>query len=403
MSSLGMSHSWDNPTTEKGYSNNFPSSKAYIEQITFRHLLTHTSGLSRESQKGTTKYYGSSRASTDICPPHDAYQGDIQCDQNRDSNWRAWAQHIVSYMMPNCGYKHYESISLTVKDCLPGKYFHYSNAAYAILGLALDNFLKGKNASNTLEDWISTEVFSTLNMTDTVFTWVDYTEEQKNRTVHGCQGGEELGTCNQSRALTDYSDRGMKTPPGGIWSTTTDLANYLLRLNSMVPMATSAGIYAVDPTFSPKHDEQSEEESSQMPQFKYGHGWYISENFTCSAEGKYQHHFHGAWGTVPGFTSFMMTNFNPNDNSTTRYAIVMLRSYNFAGRFNLGNQARRYLWRLLHPEVRLETLQCPVAVLDHFSAGDKKIEDQKKESASNYLIYTRPVIIMCTMLTLLLS
>ena len=103
-------------------------------------------------------------------------------------------------------------------------------------------------------------------------------------------------------------------------------------------------------------------------EFTYGHGFYISKNYTCAK--KYGgEHFQGAWGTVPGYTSYMLTNPRPRKGQQ-QYALIMLRSYNYAGRLNIGNQARRLLWRILHPDIRIESLCCPVVIVDDHNDGD---------------------------------
>lgn len=368
LSTLGMAHLWNAPNATDGYNKNTPTSSEYIKRITFRHLLTHTSGLSRESMKNGKYSYASSRTHTPRCPPEDEFQGKLPCSQDKDNNWRPWIQHVVSYMMPACGYFKYPEMS-SIKSCMPGEYYHYSNAAYSILGLSLDSFIKKNiNASMTLEDWITKNVIEQFKMEDTVFTWVDFNKEQKSRTTHGCYGG--LGSCDQKRALTDYGDRGIKTPPGGIWSTTSDLAKYLLLVTRMNPEAI-INVIAGDFEIHPKFDERSEEDPSHMPltQFKYGHGWYVAKNYTCSMDNGKDEHFIGAWGTVPGFTSYAITN-PVGDANKVQYAVVLVRSYNYNGRLNLGNQARRLLWRLLHKSEKIENLACPVQVFDNYSEGD---------------------------------
>ena len=381
---------------------NFPNASKYAEAVTIRHLLTHTSGLSRESKKGTTYAYASSRTATPVCPPYDKYQGLIPCRQDQDNNWRVWTRHVISYMMPACGYNGYNEKSTEQNSCLPGDYFHYSNAGYSILGLALDSFLKEINSSFTLESWISENVLQKFGMRDTVFTWIDFDQEQRQRTTHGCQGGKNIAACNQTRALMDYGDRGIKTPPGGLWSTTTDLAKYLLNLHTL---SNISSIFEIDKKFSPKTDSQSEEDPLQMPasEFKYAHGWYIAEKYSCLSP-QHTNYIQGAWGTVPGFTSYVITN-TKRKKDEPQYAVIMLRSYNYGGRLNLGNQARRLLWRLLHPDLALDKLQCPVVVKDDFSKGDKLIQDLP--NPSNYSILrthaSATVILMFVIVSILIG
>jgi len=268
-------------------------------------------------------------------------------------------------MMPACGYSSYKDRSIAYKSCLPGEYYHYSNAGYSILGLAIDSFLNQNKISNgALENFFQNLFLN--DMPDTVMTWVDFNQQQRNRTTHGCYGGRTFKECDQKRALTDYSDRGIKTPPGGVWSTTTDLVKLMLTFHPVTDL----------PQERTKFDAKSEEDPSHMPLeiFQYGHGWYVAKNFTCLASQERQMVLAGSWGTVPGFTSYAIT--NPGGSSDgIQYAVVMVRSYNYNGRLNLGNQARRLLWRLANSDVLSgsEELSCPVQVYDDHHSGDKII------------------------------
>jgi CubicO group peptidase (beta-lactamase class C family) len=93
---LGMEHFWDAPYIEYGYEQAFPSSLTFVSSITFQHLLTHTSGSSREAKIGDLYGYAASRTFLAPCPPKDIYLGKLKCDQSEDNNWRQWAEHIVS-------------------------------------------------------------------------------------------------------------------------------------------------------------------------------------------------------------------------------------------------------------------------------------------------------------------
>lgn len=334
-------------------------------------------GLSRESRKGNDSSYGSSRTSTPACPPkEDQSQGSITCSNSTDLNWRPWTQAILRYMMPACGYSKYHEKSTKYPTCNPGQYYHYSNAGFSILGLAIDNFIK-QELNSTLEEFFK-KVIVHQGLKDTALSWCYFNESQRSQTTHGCYGGENRSKCDAARALTDYSDRGIKTPPGGIWSTTTDLAKFMLDMlhnNSKIYKALTDN----DDTFLGKvdYDNHSEEDSSHMPLsvFKYGHGFYVADNYTCSTGN--QTGLYGSWGTVPGFTSYVITTKDPGSGPTMsdQYTVVMVRSYNYNKRLNLGNQARRLAWRLLNPNLEKESLECPVTVCDKYCQGDKVIKD----------------------------
>ena len=381
LSGLGKAHKWETALQEDGYTSESKNSSVYADSITFRHLLTHTSGLSRESKRDTQYSYGSSRTSTPACPPKNT---SFNCSNNTDLNWRPWTQSIIPYMMPACGFADYPEKSTKYRVCLPGQYYHYSNAGYSLLGLALDSLLKEYHN-------VSLEQFFKDNLTDNDLTplaylsWVLLDEDQRSRTAHGCQGGETRPKCDQGRPLTDYSDRGIKTPPGGAWSSAPDLTKFMLALKD--------SIVRVDSEISkPKYDEHSEEDSSHMPLsvFKYGHGFYIADKYTCLQKKNVSHSgsssqtgnemigLYGSWGTVPGFTSYVITSKDRNPNTklqVDQYSVAIVRNYNYNKRLNLGNQARRLVWRLLNPSYsKPEDLSCPVTVCDKHCIGDEIVK-----------------------------
>ena len=236
LSRLGEAHNWHNPKIDDGFdSPQFPNASSFASEITFRHLLTHTAGLSREGRRGDDYPYASSRTNTLVCPDtqRNSIEETIKCDFSlKENNWQAWTQNIVQYMMPACGFNKYPEKSHR-KSCLPGEYFHYSNAGYSLLGLALENFVKMNGVAHSLTEGILEHILGAreLGMRDTVWTWTDMSREQKLRTAMGCNGGGE--TCDNQLPVTDFADHGIKTPPGGVWSTTNDMTKFLLSLNDM--------------------------------------------------------------------------------------------------------------------------------------------------------------------------
>ena len=277
-------------------------------------------------------------------------------------------------MMPACGYSGYSQSSTKYDTCLPGKYYHYSNAGFSILGLAIDNFIK-QELNSTLEKFFMNHIVKE-GLQNTALSWIYFNEDQRSGTTHGCYGGEDRSKCDAARALTDYSDRGIKTPPGGIWSTTTDLAIFMLELIHKNPKIYKA-VTTKDDTFQAGYDKHSEEDSSHMPLsvFKYGHGFYVADNYTCSSSN--QTGLYGSWGTVPGFTSYVITTKDPGSGLSVtddQYSVVMVRSYNYNKRLNLGNQARRLAWRLMNPQLEVKDLKCPVTVYDNHCKGDEVIK-----------------------------
>ena len=389
---MGQAHGWDTVLPKNGYTSNAINSSVFVNSLTFHHLLSHTSGLSRESMKDNAYGYGSSRTSTPECPPQTS-----SCSNERDLNWRSWTKHILRYMMPACGYTKYPESSKTLDTCLPGQYYHYSNAGFSILGLALDSYMQ-MNMNSTLEEFF-TRHLTENGLKDTTQSWIFYNTQQRNRTTHGCHGGLDKEHCDQKRALTDYADRGIKTPPGGIWSTTNDLAYFMLQ-----SVQNNSNVYRnlinTPPSQKPSYDAQSEEDPSHMPLsvFRYHDGFYIADNYTC-LESHNGIILYGAWGTVPGFTSYIITN-KPRESNDDQYTVVLLRSYNYNKRLNLGNQARRLLWRLLNPSHENKELKCPVTVCDDNCVGD---HIQGTTPSSAIQVSPFPISVICSILALTIS
>lgn len=285
------------------------------------------------------------------------------CDPNiKEKNWLAWTNYIIPYMMPACGYKKYNDHS-QLMSCLPGTYFHNSNAGYSILAYALNSYLI-QNNQPPLEEWIKENIFKQLGMNDTAFTWADLTMEQKSRTAHGCNLGKNYKTCDPKRPITDFADRGFKTMSSGMWSTVGDLARFQIRLTSLVIPKDIVDVS------NKKTDRASEDaDGPTKPHHEqYNFGFYLNTDYTCTRSVKGTI-VHGAWGDVPGYSAFMTTNLRPKKTSA-QYAVVILRTQNYEKRINIGNQGRRLLWRLMNPMVPRFKLKCPVTVYDSHKNGD---------------------------------
>mmetsp|Transcript_14009 Transcript_14009/g.16967 ORF Transcript_14009/g.16967 Transcript_14009/m.16967 type:complete len:785 (+) Transcript_14009:330-2684(+) len=396
------------------------------KQLTFRHLISHTSGLSRESKRGEQYKYGSHRSSSPQCPPEDdefsagsgspggGRSGNPQarCNVRVERNWRTWTEHSVSYVMPVCGYEAYNEAS-PAASCNPGEVFHYSNIGYAMLGVAMDTWLKEHiHPEERLEGWVQRNVFGNVGLKDTAWNWNGLSRSKKNRAVLG-KLWNRAGVDVSKRVLMDYADHGYKVTSGSMWSTTSDLAKLVLTLdpermmNTFGVDASAQKVLSLDEDMKRvEHDSQSEEDSWQMPGFRYGYGWYIRDDYTCLAEEEEEEgasslngrsavaqsdvqrrgkrdarkeYFLGSWGSIPGYTSYVMTNQNAGEvtgeedgltGAGPRYAVVILRSYNDATNVDIGNQARRLLWRLLNADVAEKELKCPVCHMDQISEGD---------------------------------
>jgi len=158
--------------------NNLDNRPEGAKPITFRHLASHTSGLSREPNlKG-------------------AASGPIS----------QWEDKILA------------SIPKTSYLSLPEEKYSYSNIGFGILGLAVS-----RAAGKPFMDLVQEHIFSPLGMASSFFILTD------DHVSHLAMGylKREDGTLNAEFPAKEHAGRGYKVPNGGIYSTVGDLSKFV--------------------------------------------------------------------------------------------------------------------------------------------------------------------------------
>jgi CubicO group peptidase (beta-lactamase class C family) len=171
--------------------NNLADRPEGAKPITFRHLASHTSGLSREPNlKG-------------------AASGPIS----------QWEDKILA------------SIPRTSYLSLPEVKYSYSNIGFGILGLAVS-----RAAGTPFMDLVQEHIFNPLGMTSSFFILTDY------HVPHLAMGYLKRGdgTLNAEFPAKEHAGRGYKVPNGGIYSTVGDLAKFVAAMTG----ASSARIFS---------------------------------------------------------------------------------------------------------------------------------------------------------------
>jgi len=148
------------------------------QDITFRHLASHTAGLAREPDwpESTVGSIGD------------------------------WENRIL------------ESIPRTAYDSIPGARYQYSNIGFGILGLALS-----RAANRPFIDLVEDEIFTPLGMTGSSF--VVQGAELEPRLAHGYVLKDE--EISSEAPMREHAGRGYKVPNGGVYSTVGDLGRFL--------------------------------------------------------------------------------------------------------------------------------------------------------------------------------
>jgi CubicO group peptidase (beta-lactamase class C family) len=149
-----------------------------VSPITFRHLASHTAGITREPKlKG-------------------AASGPIS----------RWEDKILA-SIPNTYYK-----------SLPGEKYSYSNIGFGMLGLAVS-----RAAGEPFMDLVRGHIFEPLGMTISFFI---LTAEHMPHLSMGYVMRKD-GTVDADPPAREHSGRGYKVPNGGIYSTVGDLAKFV--------------------------------------------------------------------------------------------------------------------------------------------------------------------------------
>ncbi len=209
--------------------NNLADRPEGAKPITFRHLASHTSGLSREPNL------------------KDAASGPIS----------QWEDKILA------------SIPKTSYLSPPEERYSYSNIGFGILGLAVS-----RAVGRPFMDLVQEHIFSPLAMTSSFFILTE------NHIPHLAMGYVKRGdgTLNAEFPAKEHAGRGYKVPNGGIYSTVGDLAKFVAAMTG----SSSARIFS--------EETRNEILSRQTPEGGggYGLGFTIrtdEEGFTSAGHG----------------------------------------------------------------------------------------------------------------------
>jgi CubicO group peptidase (beta-lactamase class C family) len=220
-------------------------------EITFRQLASHTGGLAMEPGLW------------------DAARGPIG----------EWENKVLS------------AIPTTDVTFAPGTKYSYSNIGYGILGLALSRV-----AHQPFMQLVGDRVFQPLHMTHSFYIIPAGYEDSVAVGYHRNSFGKPDGEA----ARTEYAGRGYKVPNGGIFTTTGDLARFVMAQ------------YSDSGQLAKKYRELMQ--TIQTPEdAKNGYGFGLNVNYLEDGSKVAGHN-----GSVAGYTAFML--FSPGSKTG---AIVM--------------------------------------------------------------------------------
>jgi len=221
-----------------------------VNKITFRQLASHTSGLNREPQIS-----GASLGAV--------------------NDWEEKLLKCIPYASTYAP---------------PGQHYLYSNIGYAMLGLALSRV-----CGIPYIQMVEQRIFIPLHMNDTFFVLPG---DKLDRLALGIDNNKDK--INTKTPLLEINGMGYRVPNGGIFSTSTDLAKFVISL-----MGTPALLTA---------DSRSEMEAIPPGGNRYGLGLkiYNPQNFAGI----------GHNSSEPGYTAQFMI------DKRSDYAVIILRSYN---------------------------------------------------------------------------
>lgn len=199
-----------------------------------------------------------------------------------------------------------------VLDCLPhssfnsrpGEQFLYSNIGFAILGLALE-----RASGMPYVQLVQQRIFTPLHMDNSFFT---VPAEKRGRLAQGIDN-EKDGVVNTDLPTRTIDGMGYRVPNGGIWSTTPDLARFVIGLmGGKLLQPASVRLMLTIPTGSKS----------------YGMGAMIMHDKQLG--------LFGHDGSDPGYTSQLTI------EPISGYAVIFLRNYN-KGVTNL----RQLSWQII--------------------------------------------------------
>jgi CubicO group peptidase (beta-lactamase class C family) len=258
------------------------SLKGYSDKtiITLRQLVSHTSGLKREPD-----IQGASLGPVD-----------------------QWESKLLS------------SIPYTSFISNPGTSFQYSNIGFAILGLTLE-----RASGVPYTQMVQQRIFIPLHMDNTFFS------VPENKMVELAEGfvsykenlNEKINESSSSQGAIDNTLGGYTVPCGGIYSTSLDLAKFVIALMGKTPLLEPESLLEMQVT--PPGGSN------------YGLGLILSRYKKLD--------FIGHGGLVQGY----IAQFSIEKNNV--YAAILLRNYN-SGKTNLALGSRKLLNKLSKGSMR---------------------------------------------------
>lgn len=237
--------------------------------ITFKQLASHTSGLDRETR-------------------------------NRDANFGSvseWEEKLIN-ALPQTSFR-----------SEPGERFRYSNIGYAILGLAIS-----RAANKPYIQLIEEEILSPLNMTNTFFV---VPEEKTKKLAEGMAGGP-TAELNFQLPLDEHNGRGYRIPNGGLYSTISDLAEFMKACMGESKILNEESLDMIHTTQTPT--------TGLRANYSLGFDLYSDQGINTIGHG----------GSTPGYSA----HFEFERNS--KYGVILLRNYNF-GNTNLDLRSNALL------------------------------------------------------------
>ncbi len=231
-------------------------------KITFRQLASHTAGLIREPEL------------------ENAASGPIE----------QWEDKILL------------SIPKTSFQSNPGRQFSYSNIGYGILGLALSHA-----ADKSFIELVKDKIFKPLNMNDSFFI---VPKDRLENLAKGMEGGPQ-GNLDKETPEKEHGGRGYKVPNGAIYSTTNDLAKFMICNLGYFELLNNDNLELMQHSINLEGEMQD-----------YGLGFALYKDSIITTVG------HG--GSVSGYTANFVF------EKESHYGVILMRNFNWgATKLNL--------------------------------------------------------------------
>jgi CubicO group peptidase (beta-lactamase class C family) len=250
------------------------SLKNYSEMppITLKQLASHTSGLERESRYREGNF------------------GSIE----------EWEDKVL------------KSIPETSFRSKPNERFGYSNIGYAILGLAIS-----RAANTPYVELVKTKIIIPLKMDNTYFT---IPNEKLKNLAKGMAGGP-TAELDFELPKREHQGRGYRVPNGAIYSTSNDLAKFMLANLGYSDILNQESIKLLQTTQTPTNRLRSN--------YSFGFDLYADQWINTV----------GHRGSTPGYSAHF------EYEKDREYGIILMRNYNF-GNTNFDLRANALLRKL---------------------------------------------------------